>query len=156
MPSIILTERQLELITDNISKEKKVVNEAWYNTVMDFLGIVDPTPIVDTINSISYFSQGETLFGILTLIAALPMYVGDVATKPVMMALKTGSTATKELESALKIKSKKLYMEMQPGDVTATFADVKALEKHIQFKPSTSIKRGVASFIEWYKQYYSI
>ena len=61
-----------------------------------------------------------------------------------------------ELEFALKIKSKKLYMEMQPGDVTATFADVKALEKHIQFKPSTSIKRGVASFIEWYKQYYSI
>ena len=50
MPSIILTERQLELITDNISKEKKVVNEAWYNTVMDVLGIVDPTPIVDTIN----------------------------------------------------------------------------------------------------------
>jgi hypothetical protein len=106
MPSIILTERQLELITDNISKEKKIVNEAWYNTVMDVLGIVDPTPIVDTINSISYFSQGETLFGILTLIAALPMYVGDVATKPVMMALKTGNTATKQLESALKLATK--------------------------------------------------
>jgi hypothetical protein len=73
---------------------------------MDVLGIVDPTPIVDTINSISYFSQGETLFGILTLIAALPMYVGDVATKPVMMALKTGNTATKQLESALKLATK--------------------------------------------------
>lgn len=106
MPSIILTERQLELITNNISKEKKVVNEAWYNTVMDVLGIVDPTPIVDTINSVSYFSQGETLYGMLTLIAALPGYVGDVATKPVMAALKTGSTATKELESALKLATK--------------------------------------------------
>jgi hypothetical protein len=87
MPSIILTERQLELITDNISNEKKVVNEAWYNTVMDVLGIADPTGIVDIVNGISYFSQGDHLFGLLSLISAIP-YAGDVVAKPVLGALK--------------------------------------------------------------------
>lgn len=61
-----------------------------------------------------------------------------------------------ELETALKLKSNKLFTGMQPGDVTATFANVNALEKHIQFKPSTTIKEGVTSFIKWYNQYYLV
>jgi UDP-glucuronate 4-epimerase len=61
-----------------------------------------------------------------------------------------------ELETVLKLKSNKLFTGMQPGDVNATFANVEALENHIQFKPSTTIKEGVASFIEWYKKYYLI
>jgi hypothetical protein len=102
MPSIILTERQLELITNNISKEKKVVNEAWYNTVMDVLGIADPTGIVDIVNSISYFSQGDHLFGLLSLISAIP-YAGDVVAKPVLGSLKIGGGATKGLKSAMNL-----------------------------------------------------
>ena len=36
---------------------KLQLNEAeWYNTVLDILGVVDPTPIVDTLNGISYFT----------------------------------------------------------------------------------------------------
>jgi hypothetical protein len=108
MPDILITESQLELIKNELnknenSKNSEVVNEAWYNTVMDIVGIVDPTPITDTVNAVSYFAQGDTLFGVLSLVAALPFFVGDFVAKPVMGALKIGSKATKELEVALKI-----------------------------------------------------
>lgn len=93
----------LSLVEINSKSDAKLLQEKWYNTVMDVLGLVDPTPIVDTINAISYFSQGETLFGVLTLVAAIPGYVGDVVTKPVIGALKIGGTASKELTSAMKL-----------------------------------------------------
>jgi hypothetical protein len=83
-------------------KDAKLLKEAWYNTVMDILGIIDPTPIVDIINATSYFIQGDTLFGILTLVGAIP-YAGDIVAKPVLGALKIGSKSTKTLESALKV-----------------------------------------------------
>jgi hypothetical protein len=91
----------IALVEVNSPSNAKLLQEKWYNTVMDVLGLVDPTPIVDTVNAISYFSQGETLFGVLTLIAAVPGYVGDLVTKPVIGALKIGNTAGKELKVAL-------------------------------------------------------
>jgi hypothetical protein len=81
----------------------KLVKEAkWYNLVGDILGIVDPTGIVDIVNGISYFSQGDHLFGLLSLISAIP-YAGDVVAKPVLGALKIGSGATKGLRSAMNL-----------------------------------------------------
>ena len=108
MNEFIITENQLKLIEKNIIENKKQgelksINEAWYNNVMDIVGIVDPTPITDTINAISYFYQGDTLFGILSLVAAVPFFVGDFVAKPVMGAMKIGSKETKALESALKL-----------------------------------------------------
>jgi hypothetical protein len=91
----------IALVEVNSPSNAKLLQEKWYNTVMDVLGLVDPTPIVDTVNAISYFSQGETLFGVLTLIAAVPGYVGDAVTKPVIGALKVGNAAGKELKVAL-------------------------------------------------------
>jgi hypothetical protein len=103
MADIIITEAQLQVIKKEVSPNQENLNEAWYNNVMDIVGIVDPTPITDTINAVSYFAQGDTLFGVLSLVAAIPFYVGDFVAKPVMGALKIGSTATKELEVALKL-----------------------------------------------------
>lgn len=108
MAQFVITEDQLILIKQNLIAEKKqnegkVINEAWYNNVMDVVGIIDPTPITDTINAISYFSQGDTLFGVLSLVAAVPFFVGDAVAKPVMGAMKIGSAATKELNVALKL-----------------------------------------------------
>lgn len=60
------------------------------------------------------------------------------------------------LESALGKEAKKNYMEMQPGDVLRTYADVSDLEKDISFKPSTSIEDGLQKFVDWYKEYYKI
>jgi hypothetical protein len=108
MAQFVITEDQLILIKQNLVAEKKqnegkMINEAWYNNVMDIVGIIDPTPITDTINAISYFSQGDTLFGVLSLVAAVPFFVGDAVAKPVMGAMKIGSRATKELEAAIKL-----------------------------------------------------
>ena len=104
MASIIINEKQLAFITEQLkSNNKEIITEAeWYNLVGDILGIADPTGIVDVVNGISYFSQGDQLFGLLSIISAIP-YFGDVVAKPVMGALKIGSTATKELKVALKL-----------------------------------------------------
>lgn len=83
-------------------KKKGMIKEAWYNTVMDVLGIFDPTPIIDIINATSYFIQGDTLFGILTLVGAIP-YAGDLVAKPVLGALKIGGPSVKALNSAVKL-----------------------------------------------------
>jgi hypothetical protein len=107
MSEIIITEHQLIVIKKSIITEKKyenkdLINEAWYNTVMDVLGIIDPTPIIDIINATSYFIQGDTLFGVLTIVSAIP-YAGDVVAKPVLGALKIGGPSVKALESAIKL-----------------------------------------------------
>jgi UDP-glucuronate 4-epimerase len=60
------------------------------------------------------------------------------------------------LEDALGIEAEKIYMDMQPGDVLRTYADVSDLEKDINFKPSTSIEDGLKKFVEWYKDYYKV
>lgn len=58
------------------------------------------------------------------------------------------------IEDKLGIKANKIYMDMQPGDVLKTYADVSDLENAIGFKPSTSIEEGIGKFVEWYKEYY--
>jgi UDP-glucuronate 4-epimerase len=60
------------------------------------------------------------------------------------------------LESALGKEAEKVYMDMQPGDVLRTYADVSDLERDINFKPSTSIEDGLKKFVEWYEEYYRV
>lgn len=43
---------------------------------------------------------------------------------------------------------------MQPGDVTATYADTSALERDFGFRPSTSLRDGLRAFAKWYKAYF--
>ena len=50
----------------------------------------------------------------------------------------------------------KEMLPMQPGDVEATYADVKDLENDIGFRPATPIEEGVARFVRWYRDYYRI
>ena len=47
-------------------------------------------------------------------------------------------------------------MPMQPGDVKNTYAETKKLAKCIDYKPNTSIEKGVLKFVEWYKTYHQI
>lgn len=46
-------------------------------------------------------------------------------------------------------------MDMQPGDVTTTWADVDDLINDFNYKPETTIHTGLKKFIAWYKEYYS-
>lgn len=60
----------------------------------------------------------------------------------------------KEIEVNLDKVATKNMMEMQPGDVERTWADVDELIKDYDYRPNTSIKHGVKSFIDWFKKYY--
>lgn len=60
------------------------------------------------------------------------------------------------LEASLGKEAEKIYMDMQPGDVMKTYADVSDLERDINFKPSTSIEDGIQKFVDWYKEYYQV
>ncbi|MBA4368735.1 MAG: capsular biosynthesis protein CpsI [Desulfobacterium sp.] len=60
------------------------------------------------------------------------------------------------IEEALGKKAEKIFLDLQPGDVPATYADVDDLIKDVGFKPSTSIETGIQRFIEWYREYYHI
>ena len=47
----------------------------------------------------------------------------------------------------------KELVPMQPGDVPVTYADTTLLETDFGFKPSTTIRKGLKSFAEWYVIY---
>jgi UDP-glucuronate 4-epimerase len=47
-------------------------------------------------------------------------------------------------------------LPMQPGDVPATYADTRALEAAIGFRPSTPIEEGLARFVAWYRAFYDV
>ena len=60
------------------------------------------------------------------------------------------------LETALGRTAEKNFMPMQPGDVSATWADTSDLEQAISFRPATPVSDGVAAFVDWYRDYYDV
>ncbi|UCH23149.1 MAG: NAD-dependent epimerase [Deltaproteobacteria bacterium] len=58
------------------------------------------------------------------------------------------------IEHALGKTAEKEYIDLQPGDVPATYADVDDLIKDVGFKPGTPLKEGIQRFVEWYRAYY--
>ena len=60
------------------------------------------------------------------------------------------------LEDALGRTAKKRMLDMQPGDVAATYADVEDLERDVGFKPATTIEDGVRRFVDWYMSFYGV
>jgi len=60
------------------------------------------------------------------------------------------------LETSLGIIAEKQLLPLQPGDVPDTYADVDDLVEEFGYKPSMSVKQGVANFVNWYKNYNEI
>ncbi|MEM6482860.1 MAG: NAD-dependent epimerase/dehydratase family protein, partial [Pseudomonadota bacterium] len=60
------------------------------------------------------------------------------------------------LEKTLGRKAKKNMMEMQPGDVPATWADASLLRILTGYAPQTDLETGVARFVDWYRDYYGV
>ena len=58
------------------------------------------------------------------------------------------------LEEKIGKKAKKIFKSLQPGDSVATFSDSNKLADWINFKPNTSIEKGVTEFVSWYKSFY--
>jgi len=47
-------------------------------------------------------------------------------------------------------------MEMQKGDVVATWADTSLLQRLTGYRPETPIVAGMARFVDWYRAYYGV
>ena len=58
------------------------------------------------------------------------------------------------LDKDYDFESHKELVPMQPGDVPVTYADVSALERDYNFKPSTDLRTGLRRFAKWYKEFY--
>ena len=60
------------------------------------------------------------------------------------------------LETACGRKAQLEMLDMQPGDVPRTFADIDAIQRDVGYRPSTSIDEGVPRFVEWYREYHRL
>jgi UDP-glucuronate 4-epimerase len=58
------------------------------------------------------------------------------------------------IENELGTPARKNFMDLQPGDVPATYADVDDLMEAVGFKPATPIEEGIRRFVAWYKAYF--
>lgn len=58
------------------------------------------------------------------------------------------------IEKALGKKAAKEYLDMQPGDVYKTFADVSDLKNDFGYAPNTPLEKGIGEFVKWYISYY--
>lgn len=60
------------------------------------------------------------------------------------------------IEQAMGKKAVKEMLPMQPGDVTATYADVAELIQDVGFSPNTPLDVGIKNFVDWYREYYRL
>jgi UDP-glucuronate 4-epimerase len=58
------------------------------------------------------------------------------------------------IENMLGQTAKKEFLDLQPGDVVATYADIDDLVEDVGFRPKTSIETGIKHFVDWFKDYY--
>jgi UDP-glucuronate 4-epimerase len=103
-------------------------------TERDYTYIED---IMDGIlKSIKYIEENSSVYEILNL--------GESRTITLSKMVKT-------IEDALGIKANIKRMEMQPGDVNRTFADITKAKKLIGYNPQTKFEDGIDEFVKWYK-----
>ena len=114
MPSIILTERQLDIITNKVLNEKETLNESLlsFENILMAAGFI---PVIGEVADIAlicyYLYKGEKLYAALMLIALIPT-VGDFIAKPIIRLFK----GSKEGAAAMKAGGKALtdYMAKNP------------------------------------------
>lgn len=56
------------------------------------------------------------------------------------------------LEEAMRKKAQIKQLDMQPGDVPATHADISKAKKLLNYTPKITIEEGIRKFFEWYKK----
>jgi len=75
--------------------------------------------------------------------------IGGSAPKPLMSFIN-------EIERALGKPAIRNLMDIQAGDVPATWSDPKLLQALTGYVPETPISDGVPLFVSWYRQYFAI
>lgn len=61
-----------------------------------------------------------------------------------------------EIEKNVGVSAQMNMMDMQPGDVTKTFANTDLLQSLTGYQPSVDIEEGVKAFVDWYREYYAV
>ncbi|ETX27648.1 NAD-dependent epimerase/dehydratase family protein [Roseivivax isoporae] len=61
-----------------------------------------------------------------------------------------------EIERALGRTARRNLMEMQKGDVPATWADATLLRRLTGYAPETDVATGIRRFVDWYRDYYRV
>ncbi len=95
---------------------------------------------------------GDIIEGVARCITSLPK------TQPKAEIFNIGNSNPVDLmkfistiESCMGKEAQKIFMPMQDGDVKRTWANTQKLENKVKYKPTTSLKVGVQSFVEWFK-----
>jgi UDP-glucuronate 4-epimerase len=60
------------------------------------------------------------------------------------------------IEETVDKKAEKRMLEMQAGDVVATYADIDELHAAVGFRPKTSLHEGIRKFVGWFRDYYRL
>ena len=60
------------------------------------------------------------------------------------------------IEQELGMQAEKNMMELQPGDVPLTYADITESETDLGYHPTTPITVGLPKFVQWFKDYHKI
>jgi len=60
------------------------------------------------------------------------------------------------LEQELGVEAQKELLPIQPGDVPATFADIRRAQEKLGFHPHTPITAGIPRFVKWYRKYHGL
>ncbi len=60
------------------------------------------------------------------------------------------------IEAATGREARRNLMDMQPGDVPATWADAGLLRHLTGYSPKTRVPEGVKAFVDWYRDYYGV
>ncbi|TVR77565.1 MAG: NAD-dependent epimerase/dehydratase family protein [Chitinophagaceae bacterium] len=105
----------------------------------------DYTFIHDTINGIqasaSYVMENDNVYETLNLGNNKPILLHDLIN---------------EIEAVTGKKIIKIEKPKQAGDVDFTFASISKAKKLLGYKPSTSLRKGLEAFNDWFIQYYKI
>ena len=137
--------------TDLIMKNKPIKVFNYGNMTRDFTYIDDVIESVyRLINKLPYkeYNSGQQIYDSSKSWAPYRVFnIGN--SKPTNL-----NYYIQAIEKNLNKKAKIILEDMQPGDVEKTYADTENLENWIDFKPSTSIDKGIKKFINWYLTYY--
>ena len=118
------------------------------------------------------FTYVTDLTDIVRLIEAVPVQPATATDVPVGDSLSTvapfrvvniGNSQSVRLtdfiaaiELATGRSAKRNYLDMQQGDVPATWADASLLHSLTGNRPQTSVQNGVALFVQWYRDYFGV
>ncbi len=60
------------------------------------------------------------------------------------------------LEEEIGIEANKVMLDLQPGDVPETFADISKAKKYLNYNPKIDLNQGIGKFVKWYEDYFKI